>query len=238
MKPSPNNWGKDKLTSYLEDYRDNQFATFANKQAAVSDLIRIDGLFPKLLEGAINPRPFVPMNFMLRAHAAYRAATGAVMAGQLYESQALLRLCLEHSAYGFYIGADTKRWERWMNRTDSPAAKQAVRDEFTHNKIKKHIKAKSQKLGEQFEKLYDQLIDFGAHPNEQGFSLSSTLQRDADKIHMNTIYLHGDGLALDLGLKMVGRVGLWALHIMQLIYPQRYELLGIREDLEEIRVRF
>lgn len=234
----PDGWGQDSLTDYLDDFWGNQFATFDNKRAAVADLIRIDGLFKRFLDGAINPRPFVPMGFMLRAHSAYRAAAGAVMAGQLYEAQALLRLCLEHGAYGFYIGADRERWERWMHRNDSEATKKVVRDEFTHNKIKKHVSAAATKLGGQFELLYEKLIDFGAHPNEQGFSMNSAMRRDGENVHFDTIYLQADGLPLDLGLKMTGQVGLWVLHVMQLIYRERFELQGVRADLEEIRTRF
>ncbi|MER9064853.1 hypothetical protein [Mesorhizobium sp. M0698] len=235
---SPDGWGQDSLTDYFDSFRGNQFATFDNKRPAVADLIRIDGLFVRFLHGATNPRPFVPMTFMLRAHAAYRAAAGAVLAGQLYEAQAMLRLCLEHAAYGFYIGADKVRWQRWMNRNDSAAAKHAVRDDFTHNRIRKHIKAAAATIGGQFERLYETLIDFGAHPNEQGFSINSAIRKDGENVHFDTIYLQADGMPLDMGLKMTGQVGLWALHIMQLIYAERFELQGIRADIEEIRTRF
>lgn len=237
-KPVPRGWGDDPLTSYLDNYRDNQIATFANKRAQVADLIRIDGLLLKLLHGAVNPRPFVPMTFMLRAHAAYRAAVGAVMAGQLYESQTLMRLCLEHAAYGFYIGGDSERWKRWMNRNDSTATKKVVRDEFQHVKVKTYITGQAKRLGEQFELLYERLIDFGAHPNEQGFSLNSAIRKDSGNVHFDTVYLQGDGLPLDFALKTAGQVGLWILFVMQPLYKERYELLGIRAELEEIRTRF
>jgi hypothetical protein len=237
VKP-PTGWGKDPLTSYFDEFRGNQYGTFANKQAAVGDLIRIDGLFKRFLDGAINPRPLLPMGFLLRAHSAYRAGANAVMAGQLYEAQAMLRLCIEHGAYGFYIGADDERWKRWMTRNDSPAAKQAVRDEFSHGKIKKHIQAVSAKMGSQFETLYEMLIDFGAHPNEQGFSMSSAIRRVDGNVHFDTIYLHGDGVPLDLALKSLGQVGLWVLHIAQLIYVAKFRLLGIEIELEEIRRRY
>lgn len=237
-KPVPRGWGDDPLTAYLDNYHDNQVATFANKQQQVADLIRIDGLMLKLLHGAINPKPLIPMSFMLRAHAAYRAAAGAIMAGQLYEAQTVMRLCLEHAAYGFYIGGDEERWKRWMNRNDSVANKKVVRDEFQHGKIKGYIAGHAKKLGERFEKLYDRLIDFGAHPNEQGFSLNSAIRKDGGNVHFDTIYLQGDGLPLDLALKTLGQVGLWVLFVMQPIYKERYELLGIRAELDEVRRRF
>ncbi|MBZ9696437.1 MULTISPECIES: hypothetical protein [unclassified Mesorhizobium] len=95
-----------------------------------------------------------------------------------------------------------------MNRNDSAAAKQAVRDEFTHNRIRKHIKAAAATVGSQFERLYEMLIDFGAHPNERGFSINSAIRRDGENVHFATIYLQADGMPPDMGLKMVGQVGL------------------------------
>lgn len=150
----------------------------------------------------------------------------------------MLRLSLENGAYGFYINADEERWNLWISRNDDASTKQKVRNEFTQGKIKSHIKKSSQKLGEHYETLYDQLIDFGAHPNEQGFSLSSNFNKEDGDIEWRTTYLHGEGLALDLGLKTAGQVGLWVLHVAQLVYPERFQVLQIRYDLEEIRSRF
>ena len=155
-QPMPPGWGDDSLSDYLKAYRTNQFATFANKRQAMQDLIRIDALYEQFLKGAINPRPFYPLQFTLRAHSAYRAGVGAVMAGQLYESQALLRLCLEHAAYGFYIGEDKERMECWLRRGDSDANRKAVRKEFRNDKIRAHIEARSPVLSGHFEHLYSQ----------------------------------------------------------------------------------
>lgn len=239
MQALPQGWGADTLTEYLEVYRANQFATFVNKQAAMADLIEIDGMFNRFLNGAINPRPLYPMGFMLRAHSAFRAGVGAVIAGQLFESQALLRLCLEHAAYGFYIGADTDRMERWLRRGDSDDHRKAVRKEFHNKKIRACIASSSLVMCKHFDHLYNQLIEFGAHPNEMGYSLNTTMQRnDAGDIAIETVYLQADGMQLNHGLKVAGQVGLWALHLMQLLYRERFELLGIRADLEDVRRRF
>lgn len=234
----PDHWSEDSLTEYLQAYRSNQFATFANKGQSMMDLIHVDALFERFLKGAINPRPFFPMNFMLRAHSAYRAGVGAVMAGQLYESQAVLRLCLEHAAYGFYIGADRDRMERWLRRGESDANRRIVRREFHNDKIRAHIENQSPVLCSQFDHLYSQLIEFGAHPNEQGYSLNSTITNVGGDTHFNALYLQGNGPPLDLSIRTAAQVGLWPLLLMQLLYRERYELLGIREELEELRMRF
>lgn len=235
---SPPGWGNDPLTSYFEAHRANQFATFANKNGAVADLIKIDGMFYRLLNGAINPRPYYPMGFLLRAHSAFRAAVAITLSGQLYEAQALLRLCLEHTAYGFYIGADCERMARWLSRGESEANRKAVRKEFHNDKLRAHLEAQAPVMCGHFDRLYNQLIEFGAHPNELGYSANTNMTEQDGDVRLQTVYLQGDGLQLDLGLKVAGQVGLWALHLMQLIYKERYELLGIRADLEDVRKRF
>lgn len=232
----PPGWARDSLTAYLEDFRENQFATFANKEV-VKDLVLIDGMFLRLLEGAVNLRPFFPANFMLRAHSAYRSAAGAVMGGQIFESQALLRVCLENAAYGFYIGADLKRMERWLRRDDSPKSLGIFREEFLNKNIIAHINSYAPSLSSQYELLYNNLIRFGAHPNEKGYSLNSNLRREGEGITFEAVYLHGDGVKLDTSLNIAAKVGIWVLQIMQLLYKAQYELLGLRADLEDLRAR-
>lgn len=236
---TPTGWGQDPFTRYLDTCRANQLATFANKRSAVIDLTTIDGMFRKLIDGAVNPKPFLPMGFLGRAHSAFLAAAGAVMAGQVYEAQAQLRVCLEQGAYAHYIGDDQARWERWMNRHDSPAAKQAVRDEFTHGNICRHIKAAAPELGGIYSELYDRVIDYGAHPNERGSSLSSMMEETEDGgRRFSTICLHGDGLQMDVGLKTTAQTGLWVLGIAQELYPLRVQATGVKYELEVILKRF
>jgi len=116
---APDGWGRDPLTEYLDAFRANQLATFANKRSAIVDLTTIDKMFRTLIDGAMNPKPFLPMSFLQRAHSAFLAAAGAVMAGQIYEAQALLRVCLEQGAYAFYIGLYRGR-SRAVGTVDEP----------------------------------------------------------------------------------------------------------------------
>jgi hypothetical protein len=235
----PPGWGDDPVTRYLNDYRGNQFATFANKRREIGDLIKIDGLLRRLVDGAIDPKPRRPMFFLLRSHAAFLAALGATMAGQVNEAQALLRLCLEHANYGFYIGPDVPRWERWMARNDNEASKKVVLKEFHASRLKEALVAKAPEIGKRYVMLYERLIDFGAHPNEQGYSISSSIDKTEDgTTHLNTIYLHPDGLPLAMAMKTASQVGICALLIAQMIYPGRFELLRIRDDLDVLRTRY
>ncbi|WP_346892019.1 hypothetical protein [uncultured Roseibium sp.] len=237
-KNPPPHWGADPLTEYFDKYRDNQYATFHNKKLAVGDLIAIDKLFLKFLKEIKKPEPIFPIGFIFRAHGAYRAAVGAIMAGQLYESQALMRLCIEHGAYALYIGDDMERWGLWMSRNDSESSKDKVKREFTQRKVIKCIKSKSRRIAEIYVQLYDQLIDFGAHPNEMGYSMSTEICEEVGETHIDSIYLHENGFQLDFALKTVAQIGIWVLLAAQLIYSARFDLLGIKHSLNQIGQRY
>ncbi|NQW13916.1 MAG: hypothetical protein HQ479_06625 [Rhodobacter sp.] len=173
----PPGWRKDHVTRYLDTCRGNQLATFANKRSQVIDLISIDGMFRKLVDGAIDPKPLLPMVFLLRAHSAFLNAVGAVMAGQLHEAQALLRVSLEQAGYGHFIGDDQERWERWMNRHEPRTRSQQDkwRKEFSNGTIARHLTSADPTLGGIYTELYNRTIDYGGHPNERGMSMSTDI---------------------------------------------------------------
>lgn len=160
------------------------------------------------------------------------------MAGQVVEVYALLRLSLESAAYGFYINKDNARAELWLRRHDGVADKKKVRSEFQQKKIEDHIVATAPVLADIFKTLYERTIDYGAHPNERGFSTNSMIVEEEEQTEFLQIYLQGDGVQLDLALKTTGQVGIWALSIFQLIYPEKWELLGIKHELIELRKHF
>ncbi|MDF0595293.1 hypothetical protein [Psychromarinibacter halotolerans] len=203
------------------------------------DLTAIDGMFRKLLDGAIDPKPLLPLGFLLRAHSAYLASVGAVMAGQLHELQPLLRAGLEQAGYGHFIGNDQARWERWMDRHDTPDTMKAVRREFTHRAVADGLIAADAKLGGIYTQLYDQTIDYGGHPNERGASMNSDIVDlpDGGK-QMLAIYLHSDPLMLDFSMKMTAQVGLCVLRIAKVIYPTRVQAVGIAYQLDDMCKRY
>lgn len=232
----PPNWGNDKLTAFLDDYRTNQYATYANKEE-FKTLRKIDDCFFRILDKPINPRPWFPFQFIHRSHSAFRAACGMIMAGQLQESNAMLRLSLETAAYGYYVSTDQLIAEAWLQRHDGLDQLKDFKRKFQHVTVRELIKANAGKLGQIFEELYERTIDYGAHPNERGFSMNSKIEENADAVNFLQIYLHGDGLLMDFAIKSCAQVGVWNLSIFQLVYPEKFQLLGVKVWLEELRKR-
>lgn len=239
--PPPPTWGNDTLTRYLDNCRVNQWATFANKRSEVIDLTTIDGMFRRFFGEAVNPKPILPANFLLRSHSAYLSACGAVMAGQLHDAWSVLRVSLEQGGYAYYVGGDRERWTRWLARHDvrSRTQQSKWKDEFTHGRVLRHLRTADPQLAEVYSGLYDRTIDYGAHPNERGISVGMNFEDTLDGgRRFNTIYLHGEGPILNLLLKSTAQVGICVLRIAQLIYPERTQATGVKFTLETIRKQF
>src|SRR5262249_39606420 len=124
----------------------------------------------------------------------------------------------------------------WLGRHDQdPAKAKAAREEFTIGRVRKSIAAGDRAAEVRFKRLYDDAIDFGAHPNER--ALSSNLKRtETDgRVRFDTILLHADGVELDYALITVARCGHVALEIVEPAFRARFELLGVRQRLIELR---
>lgn len=230
----PPGWGNDGLTSFFDSVRQNQYAVFHNHSFS-GRIIAIDELFMKLLDRPINPRSMMPMTFMLLAHSSWRAGAAAAMSGQVYESNALLRAALESTSYGLFIGDDAHKFEVFMARHDTPDGAEKVRSAFSARKMAAHLRTMSAPLADDFDTLYDMMIDNGAHPNQRGITFNSVVREESGNKIIDTVYLHADGLALDLGLKNVVRVGMTVLHLFRLLYAPKFELLGVTAALDEMR---
>ncbi len=162
-----------------------------------------------------------------------------VAAGQLIEASAVLRLSLEQAAYGHYIARDENRYEVWMRRGESEAARKAVRTEFQARKIFNVLKSDDTTLAAIYDKLYEKLIDAGAHPNEFGAMLSTTVaESEKGDMSFDTIYLHQNGVPLDYWFRLCAQVGIWALRAADLVYPERSKLTRARYDLDALIARY
>jgi len=232
MKPAPKGWGEDPITNFLDECRLNQFATFHNMQT--DSLIEVDRIFRQLCQNAINPRPWFPMNLLLRSHSAFLSAAGLAMSGQVYDAFPLIRSCLESALYAHYVSKDDLRVERWLRRHDSEDARKKVRDEFKIFLLVKEVAADAPKIAQRFQSHYDRSIDFGAHPNEKGFSLSTSLEEGNDETNIQTVYLQDDPKRISFTLDALVGAGTTSLLLGQLIYRDRCKLLGLDERIRNL----
>lgn len=230
----PPGWGDDELTDFFDTARNNQYATFNNMPIG-RRLVRIDALFMRAVKDAHDPKPRWPILFLVRAHSNWRAATALAMSGAAHEAMPLLRSALEQAAYGAHIGEDEERLKIWMARHDGKAQLDKMVEEFKNWRLRKTIAALAPKLESDFVKLYDTAIDMGGHPNMMGFFSSLEMHKTDDARLFQNVYLHDSGQAHDLALLSWRRVGMWILSQYGIVYTARFQLLGIHDELAELR---
>ena len=221
----------DKLSVFLQQVRDRQLATFEDIKPAFNMLRDVDEYFARVIENVEKPKVNqLSVLFLYRSHAAYRAACGTSMAGQSPETFVLLRSCLEYSGYALLIHQKPTLDMVWLRRHKSDDALRAMKKQFTYTNVEKAVQSTDAGLGSWYSELYERAIDFGAHPNAKGFTLSMSWDE-------GIIYLDEDALALHHCLDSTARTGLCSLYVFQYVLSERFISLGIGKKLHELRQR-
>lgn len=109
---------------------------------------------------------------------------------------------------------------------------------FGFGSLKRDFQARHPDLATSFAELYEALVDFGGHPNEAGFLISTSIRQVDGTKNIDTVFLHDDdGMALDFGLKNTARVGLWTILVFRSIYPELYDAAGVSEIVDALIAR-
>lgn len=231
----PPRWGDDRLSSFVDQAFKNSLASFVQKHARFAVLERVDQNFLRIGENLINPPDLFGALLLLRAHSAFRGACRLSMSGQVPDAFPILRACLEYSLYALHINTTPALGEVWLRRHDDAASLRRVRQEFTNAAVMATLRNRDANLFPIIDQLYERSIDFGAHPNERAITGSMAIERQPGRVEIQQIYLHGDSLSLDHGLKTTAQVGLGSLCIFQHIFLERFRLLGIQDMLDQLR---
>jgi len=157
------------------------------------------------------------------------------MSGQVVDAYPLIRSCLEYAGYAQLIHQDYDVARTWLNRHADEKSTAKVRNTFTQTNIKDALSRRDQSLCKTYDHLYQRTIDFGAHPNERSVTGALTIRESADQNELEQAYLVGDSLAIDHALKTAAQAGLCTLMMFQWLFKERFELLGIKQEIQELR---
>lgn len=226
----PSRWGTDELTRFMKTAEENGFATFERLRPEFDSLIRINRLFHLANDCMTNVEHWFPCLFVLKSHAAYQGACRLIISGQIPEGFQVLRGALEASLYGFHIAQHPDEAKVWLRRDEGEEQKQKVREAFKPKVIIRALKVVNEEAGKAADRMYEELIDYGAHPNEKGLSLRLETLSDEEKREFRINMLNPKTEYLQFGIKTSGRVGLVCVRIFGVIEPERYQLSGL--DLE------
>ncbi len=171
----------------------------------------------------------------LRCQYAFKTAAGLALAGQVTEAFVMLRSVLEYAGYALLIHENLELQNVWLGRHVSPTSKKSQQDAFQISKVKLAVKGHDTKLSEIFNEHYEHTIDFGGHPNPHAVLGAMRMDEDGSQKSLMALALSSDPKMLQHALKSVAEMGLTSLYIFQHIYTAKFELLGIRKIMQDLR---
>jgi len=233
----PEQWDKDPLSAHWAACSSNMVTNFATGSDEIRYMQAVDSLFVKITTNLINSKELVVALLLLRTHSAYRAATVLAASGMSTDIYATLRTVLETAGYALIMHDTPGMAATWLERHTDDAHMAAVKSKYNVGAIKKAIteKAKDAGLLKVFEALYTRTIDMGGHPNERSLTSTMTLTEDEQRKVFNVEYIQGNTLGVKLAMKTAAQVGLCALYIFQHTMKARFEILGLREEMNKLR---
>jgi hypothetical protein len=223
--------GEDVLTRFLQVVNSNQIANLANFPEPYSLMRRVNDCFSTAGKHLINPEPVTTGILFLRSQYAYKTTVGMALAGQLVEAFVMMRSSLEYAGYALVMFADPTLEDVFFGRHVDDAGMKAQKQKFQIREIEAIISTFDKKLAEIFKKLYDRAIDMGGHPNP--LAVCNAAQMESSGIR--TLALSKEEAPLLDAMKSTARVGLTALFIFQHIFKAKFELLGLRPELDSLR---
>jgi hypothetical protein len=229
------NWGEDSLSQFLDMVHANQKANRVNFAPAYDTIQRINEALAKAGKNLVNPQPVMAGILLLRCQYAYKAAAGLALAGQVVETFAMMRSALEYAGYALVIFEDRSLEDVFISRHMSEAQMKIQKEKFKISNVRATIARYDPKLAENFDTFYQRTIDFGGHPNPHATFSAMQMDERGGETGITAVALSTDPQILAHALKSVAQVGLTVLYILQHIFSAKFELLGIRSEIDAIR---
>ena len=235
---APPGWGDDSLTDFIKGSTENAWATYMQPDTRpLFERARdIDAAFVKATELMTGQTPqFVEALMLVNACCAYRSAVQLAMEAKSCETYALIRSCLEYALVGTYMHKHPGLIEVWMKRGETPDNRKAVRKAFQTGAMLTNLDGINNAVGERVRNLYELSIDYGAHPNEQGFFGRLTMdKKDNGDVHFQVV-MSGNAKLVPLILKNAAQSGIIALEAFRLIYKERFDIMGLSAQMDALK---
>lgn len=228
-------WGNDDLSRFLDMVHSNQQANRVNFAPAYETILRIDAALLKAGKNLVNPQPVMAGILLLRCQYAYKAAAGMALAGQVVETFAMMRSALEYAGYALVIFENRTLEEVFINRHQGEAEMKTQKEKFRISEVRAAIARFDQKLSENFDTFYQRTIDFGGHPNPHATFSAMLMDERNGEAGITAVALSVDPKVIAHALKSVAQTGLTVLYILQHIFAPKFELLGIRAEIDALR---
>jgi hypothetical protein len=90
-------------------------------------------------------------------------------------------------------------------------------------------------LADIFVEDYERSIDFGGHPNPHA-ALSAIVPDERDGLNSLTVLaISSEPKIVEHALKCTAQIGLTSLCVLQYVFKEKFELLGIRQEIDALK---
>lgn len=231
-------WGDDRLSTFFRDAEINTRVTMAKYPDVYRLLQRLDQAFWTVADTFEHDNAqLVPRFLFVRAYSAYLAACRLGMSGQLMEARPVLRLGLECAWYALHVAADPAPYQRaevWLQRNDNAEAAKRCRKEFTVTNVRATHETRDAETAADVRRLYDELIDLGAHPNQLGTLAAARCIQERERVGFDMGILYAEELPVMFTLRQAVAVGVGALKICRLVYAERFAIVGLDGKIDAL----
>ena len=234
----PPDWDNDPLSLFFKDAEYNERANALNFLKTYELLGQVHALFQKfeeVIEKDNRDELLVPRILMVRVHYSFLAGIRLAMSGQVSESFPILRSVVEYAWYALHIAKDpgTKRSKIWLCRDDDAEAKTRCRNEFTVRKVRQTHEEQEAAGARELHKVYETLIDCGAHPNQLSVMMGLVKTEETDNQGTYDVGIF-QWKPVPFGLRMAVETAIGALKTFQLVFPERFTIAGLDLEIEKL----
>jgi hypothetical protein len=222
------------LQDFFDMLRSAQQANRANFPVWCDIIERIDRCFVSAGKNLINPKPVMPGNFLLRCQYAFKTAAGMALAGQVVETFVMQRSVLEYAGYGLTIFEKPELDGVFVFRHLGADEMKAQKEAFKIGAVRAAIGRYDTELAANFDENYRRSIDFGGHPNPHA-SFSAAVLDEYGGTGMTVLAISNDAKMIIVALKSTAQVGLTALLVFQHVFKEKFELLGISQEIDALK---
>lgn len=233
-------WEDDPLSTFLSDAQRNERITALKLRDIYALLRRMHAVFQRLatITEKEHNQNLLPTRFLMaRAHASWLAAIRLGLSGQVVEVYPVLRAVVEDTWYALHLAKDPNpptRAKIWLLRNEDAATKARCKNEFTISKIRATHTALDLATATAMQTLYDRTIELGAHPNELGVFAAMTRTDTDQNCTFGVVFLTDKPVLIASALKTAVEAAVGALKTFRLIFPERFTIMGMDNEIEKL----
>ena len=223
------------LQDFFDVLRSAQEANRTKFPVSYGFIERIDRCFVRVGENLINPEPVMTGILLLRCQYAFKTAAGMALAGQVVETFVMQRSVLEYAGYCLLICKTPSLEGVFLGRHTGTEAMTAQKEAFKIRPVKLAVRRCDTTLADHFDEDYERSINFGGHPNPHG-ALSATMPDEREGLNrLKVLAISSEPRFVEHALKCTAQVGLTALRVLQHVFKEKFELLGIRQEIDALK---